>query len=469
MVICDITFLLAWWFFGLRSRHPRSLPVFWAGTGLQVRERVIFVQHGSIPCTLAPWQGVFAEKAVYFRFTAALSCQAMPPSLINRYLARELLVPSLACLLVFTLVLLAGRLVQLADLVIGKGVALVDILQLLATLLPPMLVIIVPLAFLMGIMLGFGRLSADSETVALKAGGVGLFAMARPVLLLAAGCALLTLLLSCWAAPWGKRAFRTTLFEITSKQASIGLQAQIFLKQFSNLVLYANDLDPRSGMMSGVFIVEQQPEGPLLILAESGQVHSDPQQQTVTLQLHNGVIHRQQSGGQGDAYQVIGFASYGVTPDLSSSLAAETGVRKVSRKEMSLRELWHTAEADSAAAPAARGELHRRLSAPLAPLLFALLALPFSTFSQRSGRSGGFIVGLAIYLAYYLLVSLGETLTAEGNLPPLLTFWVPHLLLFAVAVYLLRQSALERPVAVLGWLDRCALHIKRFRERHAHH
>jgi lipopolysaccharide export system permease protein len=218
----------------------------------------------------------------------------MPPSLINRYLARELLAPSLACLLVFTLVLLAGRLVQLADLVICKGVALVDILQLLATLLPPMLVIIVPLAFLMGIMLGFGRLSADSETVALKAGGVGLLAMARPVLLLAAGCALLTLVLSCWAAPWGKRAFRTALFEITSKQASVGLQAQVFLKQFSNLVLYANDIDPRSGMMSGVFIVEQQPEGPLLIIAQSGQVHSDPQQQSVTLRLHNGVIHRQQ-------------------------------------------------------------------------------------------------------------------------------------------------------------------------------
>jgi lipopolysaccharide export system permease protein len=469
MVICDMVCLLAWWFLASAPVNPAVCPIFRPGTRLQVRKRASFVQHGSIPCTLAPWQGLFAEKAVYISFTAALSWLAMSPSLINRYLARELLVPSLACLFVFTLVLLAGRLVQLAELVIGKGVALVDILLLMATLLPQMLVIIVPLALLMGIMLGFGRLSADSETVALKAGGVGLLAMARPVLLLAAGCALLTLVLSCWAAPWGKRAFRATLFAITSKQASIGLQPHVFQKQFSNLVLYANDLDPRSGTMSGVFIVEQQTEGPLLILAESGRVHSDPQQQSVTLQLHNGVIHRQQGGGQGDGYQVIGFASYGITPDLTKSLAAETGPRKVSRKEMSLRELWHAAEADTDASPAARGELHRRLSAPLAPLLFALLALPFSTFSQRSGRSGGFIVGLVIYLAYYLLVSLGETLTAEGNLPPLLTFWVPHLLLFAVAVYLLRQSALERPVAVLGWLDRCALHIKRFRERHAHH
>ena len=393
----------------------------------------------------------------------------MPHSLINRYLFRELLTPTLICLLVFTLVLLAGRLVQLAELVIGKGVALADVLQLLATLLPPLLVVIVPLAFLMGIMLGFGRLSADNEVVALKASGVGLSAMARPVLLLAAICAVLTLLISFWAAPWGKRAFRATLFEITRKQASIGLQPQLFLKQFSNLVLYANDLDPRSGEMSGVFIVEQQPETSLLIFAEAGRMHSDPQQQSVTLQLHNGVIHRQKAANQSDDYQVIGFASYEIMPDVSKALAAETTPRKISRKEMGMAELWRIASGESDTNRAARGELHRRLCAPLAPLLFALLAVPFSTYSQRSGRGGGFIVGLAIYLGYYLLISLAEILTDEGGIAPLLTFWLPHLLLFAAGVSLLRQSILERPVALLVWLDLCAGRIKQFQERHAHH
>jgi len=393
----------------------------------------------------------------------------MPHSLINRYLFRELLTPTLISLLVFTLVMLAGRLIQLAELVIGRGVALADVLQLLATLLLPLLVVIVPLAFLMGIMLGFGRLSTDNETVALKASGIGLSIMARPVLLLAASCAVLTLLISFWAAPWGKRAFRATLYEITRKQASIGLQQQVFLKQFSNLVLYTNDLDPRTGEMSGVFIVEQQPESPLLIFAEAGRMHSDPQQQAVSLQLHNGVIHRQKAANQGDDYQVIGFASYEIMPDLSPALAAEATPRKISRKEMNMAELWRLATAETSTGRAARGELHRRLCAPLAPLLFALLALPFSTFSQRSGRGGGFIVGLMIYLGYYLLISLAEILTDEGGIAPLVTFWIPHLLLFVAGAYLLRQSALERPVALLVWCDRWARRIKQFRERHAHH
>ena len=105
-------------------------------------------------------------------------------SLINRYLLREITVPTLLCLLVFTVVLLAGRTVQMADLVIGRGASLGATLQLLAALIPPLMAVIIPLAFLIGTMLGFGRLSSDSETVALKAGGIGLAELAKPALAL---------------------------------------------------------------------------------------------------------------------------------------------------------------------------------------------------------------------------------------------------------------------------------------------
>ncbi len=389
----------------------------------------------------------------------------MSRSLINRYLAKELIAPFIFCLLVFTVVLLAGRLMQLADLVISKGVALTDVLNLLATLVPPLLVIIVPLAFLMGIMIGFGRLSADSETIALKATGTGLFNMAKPVFILAFVCTILTFIISVWVAPLGKRAFRAALFDITSKQAGISLQQQVFLKHFSNLVLYANDLDERSGEMSGVFIVEQQEGSPLLILAESGVLHSDPQLQTVTLQLHNGVIHRQSKSSTDDGYQAIGFTVYEITPDISKSLTVEKRQART-RSEMSLDELRALAAQDSERGWAAKAELHRRFCAPLAPLLFALFALPFSTFSQRSGRGGGFAVGLLIYLAYYMLTSLAETMTAEARLSPLATFWGSHLLLFAAGIYLLRQSALERPSALVVWSDRCETVVKKLMKRH---
>lgn len=392
----------------------------------------------------------------------------MHNSLINRYLLREIAGPALLCLLIFTVVLLAGRMVQMADLVIGKGVSLASTLHLLAALLPPLLAVIIPLAFLIGTMLGFGRLSTDSETIALKAGGIGLFNMARPAVALAIVCAGLTLAVNFWMAPWGKREFRQVLFEMTSKQASIALQEQLFLKQFSNLVLYVDALESRSGEMSGVFILEQQQESPLLIFAEKGRMHSDPVKQTVVLQLDNGVIHRQTpTKKKNDAYQIIGFNTYEITPEISGSLAVAQQ-KQPGRSELTLSQLWEKSGTGTAKERALRGELHRRLCAPLAPLLFVLFALPLSTFSQRSGRSSGFIVGLLVYLAYHAQVSMAETLTVEANLSPALTFWTAHLALFVLGGYLLRQSALERPGKVIAWVDYCTVYVKRRMKSHAH-
>lgn len=393
----------------------------------------------------------------------------MPSSIIHRYLLREILGPTLLCLLVFTMVLLAGRMVRLVELVINKGVALADIALLFSALLPPFLAIALPLAFLMGIMLGLGRLCADGETTALKAAGIGLDRIARPVLAMACVCALLTGLIAWWGAPWGNRTFRGTLFEITSKKASVALQPQLFIKQFGGLVLYADGLDERTGEMRGVFIVEQKraDEPPLLIVAESGRVFSDPVEETVTLRLRDGTLHRQAAAGRGDGYQVARFARYDVRPDLAPALAE---ARKPNRKpkELTFAELRRRAAEDGRPALAARAELHRRLCAPLAPLLFVLFALPFGIRSQRSGRGGGFLAGLAIYLAYYALTSLAETLTADAGLHPLLTFWAVHGALFAAGLLLLRQAARERTSRLVELFDGAVLKLQRLRRRDAH-
>ena len=119
-------------------------------------------------------KGFFITNNVYNPLTTVLSCVIMSRNQINRYIIKEILSPTLLCLLIFTMVMVMGRAFKLADLIISKGVSLIDILILLATLLPTSFTISLPLAFLMGIMIGMGRMSADSETVALKAAGIGL-------------------------------------------------------------------------------------------------------------------------------------------------------------------------------------------------------------------------------------------------------------------------------------------------------
>ena len=376
---------------------------------------------------------------------------------IHRYIIREILSPTLLCLTIFTMVMVMGQAVKLVDLVINKGVSPADILILLATLLPTFFSISLPLAFLMGIMIGLGRMSADSETVALKAAGIGLARISMPVFALAFIFALLTGAINVWVKPWSYSAFVTKSFEIVQQKATIGFQPRVFMSQFNDLILYANEIDDRTGQMYGLFIVEKKPASTSWVFADQGNIVTDKVDETVTIRLHDGVIHRQQTGST-DNYQLIYFSSYDIQPEIS---AFKDQIKKKDQKPkgMLTEELWEKTsnESDPSENQKLKAELHLRLVSPLAPLLFVLFGLPFSMQSHRSSRSSGFIMSLIIFLGYYFILSTAVTLTKDAATPPWLTFWLPHLLLAGTGVFFLRQASLGKPNLLLTWVEQTSI------------
>ena len=143
--------------------------------------------------------------SIYKNFATVLVCVIMLQKHINRYILREILSPTLLCLLIFTMVMVLGRAFKLVELVVNKGVALSDIMVLLATLLPTIFSTTLPLAFLIGIMIGLGRMSADSETVALKSAGFGLAQISIPVFTLAIIFVILTGITNIWFKAYGEK------------------------------------------------------------------------------------------------------------------------------------------------------------------------------------------------------------------------------------------------------------------------
>jgi lipopolysaccharide export system permease protein len=400
-------------------------------------------------------------NGVYKAFMTVLHCGIMFGSKIHRYIIKEVLSPTMLCIVVFTLVMVMGRAVTLADLIINKGVSPADILILLLTLLPTFFTISLPLSFLMGIMIGFGRMSADSEIVALKAAGVGLAKMSRPVFALALAFVLLVGITSLWLKPLGFSAFATKSFEIAQQKATVAFQPRVFMKQFNNLVLYANDIDIQKNQLRGLFIVEKDQDSSAWVFADSGGILSDKATETVTIRLKDGVIHRQLATSA-DNLQVINFRSYDIQPKITDG--SDLASRSKKPKELPTGKLLSSIadEKNSQKLQRLQAELHERLTLPLAPLLFALLGLPFSMQSHRSGRSGGFIMGLVIFLGYHFIQSTAFTLTKEAATPPLLVYWLPQMLLGCAGVYLLRQASLEKPNMFSAWLDQSLLTVQKW-------
>ncbi len=381
----------------------------------------------------------------------SLRFAAMSTARIHRYIAREVAIPALLALAVFTSVLLMGRILKLMELVVNKGVPALEIIQLFACLLPTFLVLTLPLAFLLGVMLGFGRLSADSEIVAIKASGISLYRMFKPVLILAGITSLLTALMTMFAGPAGNRAFREQIFEIAAKRANVGIQPQVFNDEFDDLVLYVNQTDERQGRFEGVMISDQRTGStPSIIFAQQGRIFSDQRALTLTLRLENGAIHRSAPGKE--AYQIVKFSTYDLNLNMGQQLD-QVEKRPLKPAEISFVELGKTLFASPSSAhgdPKLAIEFHTRLIFPLAPLIFALIGIPLGIQSQRSGRGGNFSLALAIFLGYYLTLSLVETLIVESGFPPGITLWLPNLLFFAGGLLLFHQAAKEKRLRIPG-------------------
>src|SRR4051812_31401876 len=105
---------------------------------------------------------------------------------LDGYLIRETIGPFLLALGVFTFVLAVQPMLINAQTLLAKGVPLGTVAFLLLLLLPQALGVTLPMGFLAGLLMAFGRLSGDRETVALLACGVNPLRMLRPTVLMAA-------------------------------------------------------------------------------------------------------------------------------------------------------------------------------------------------------------------------------------------------------------------------------------------
>ena len=364
--------------------------------------------------------------------------------ILDRYILRELLVPFVLGLAVFTSILLIVRILKLVEMVVNRGVPLTQILTLFSYILPAFLEVTVPMALLLAIIVAFGRLSSDSEIVALRAAGIGLYRLLVPVAGFALCIAALTLTLSLYARPWGNTLLRTGLYDIIRTRAAAGIKPRIFNDEFSGLVIYVDQIEPATDALQGVLISDTRDAAMHnTVYAATGHLFSNEDHRTLTLRLENGGIYS--AGDDGRDYQDTRFDTYDITLDLDAALAQLHNKSK-DASEMTLPELREAIAAKAATHETTfveRVEVQRKFSIPFACLVFAALGVPLGIQPSRSVHSRSFSVSLVLIFVYYLLLTFGQHLGERGALPPLVAVWLPNAVLSLVAAYLLARAARE--------------------------
>ncbi len=361
--------------------------------------------------------------------------------LLDRYLAKEILLPFIAGLLFLTQLLLATQLLARAEVLFGSGVSAGDLARILVSLLPHILGYVLPIAFLLGAVLGVGRLAEDREVVALSAAGVSparlvLVPLALGVLATGAGLAL-----SLFLEPAGLTAARVALNEIVKRNVTNDVRAGTFYDQIPGYTLYAEHVH-RGGWENVLINDRSNPAAPVLALARQGRLEPVGLGQEMQLVLDTGEIHR--ADAEADEYATAEFRHADVVIGLGTALSDRNSLAQSAREmtmpamRAKIREAHE--RGDVAEERRWSGYLNRRLAQPLAILPFALLAVPLGA-SRRVGRGFAIAATFLAVVAQYVLMRGGEVMAQRGVLPAALALQLSTIVLGAVGVVLILFQA----------------------------
>jgi lipopolysaccharide export system permease protein len=350
--------------------------------------------------------------------------------LLDRYIFTELLSPFLISLGALCFVMLTRELLRLVELMVSKGVGLFAVLKVFAHLLPSFLVLTLPIAGIIASITAFGRLSFDKELVAMRAAGLSLLRLSRPVLLFAILVFGLTLWLSQWGQPWSSTNLKKVALNLLRDQLVLALERGTFNEPIPKMMIFVSDSGDDDGP-AGLFISdERNAEDPRIIVARQYQVLIDSLADQVALRLQDGVIHSRPD--EVDQYQKIAFTSYDLKLSLNQSGYAATEERP--SYDAIMAQLAQSGGRDPSALRRLT-EYYKDLAFPTASLVFCILGVPVGIVSKRSGRIGGFAVGVLVVILYYVLNIACEFLVTTAMISPFAGAWLPNAVFTVVTVF----------------------------------
>ena len=126
-------------------------------------------------------------------------------SIINRYIFREFLGPFTINVLFFTFIFLMAELIQITNWIVNYNINLMTVLQMIFYQIPFLLIFVLPISVMITVLLTFLRLSNENEILAIKTGGISIYALLTPVFAFCSLGFVLTLFMSIYGQPIGRK------------------------------------------------------------------------------------------------------------------------------------------------------------------------------------------------------------------------------------------------------------------------
>jgi lipopolysaccharide export system permease protein len=438
--------------------------------------------------------------------------------ILYRYIFWEHVGPFFFGLVVIMFVLVMDFILEVLNLIIGKGLNAFVILQVFVLNLAWMLALAVPMAVLISTLMAFGRLSQDNEITALRSSGVSIYRLILPPLVasffLAGGMAVF----NDRVLPELNHQARLLMTDIHQKRPTWNLKENVFIDEIPGYHILIKKIDPHTNDVQGVTIYDvENRRFPRTIIADRGKIEFSPDGNTLIFQLFDGEIHEMDEQSP-QRYRKVSFDKQIIyLHDVGNKLVRSQSDYRTDREKTSAQMLGEVKKLKSVATasreqiqniartswdrlngaiytrnaiPIDSGkvteklikdnqtilnqisseeqniknqqrvensllvEVHKKFALAVACIVFILVGAPLGIMAKKGGVAVGLGLSLGFFVLYWAFLIGGEELADRQFISAFWAMWSANILIGGAGIYILIKSAKETKFLSWKWTEK---------------
>ena len=346
-------------------------------------------------------------------------------STIDRYIFRQMVFPFIFGLLVFTFSVTINRILLLTQMVLNKGISISAVLKLASLTIPDFMIITLPVSFLLALLTVFGKMTQDNEIMALRASGISIVKLTKPVLLFALIPLSFSILFSFYIAPRFNFFFRVLAVKEVKKAALSALKKNSLTNRFGNLKIFVKNVNTDKSTMKGIFILNKVRNTPETLIAKSGSIKYDQKLNTLSFYLKKGTIQNQNPNSKN--FWLLHFNTYKINiklkgisfPGKNSSMHFLT-FSALARKYITEK---------SPELNIYLAYLYKKIAIPAAAVLFIFIGMPLGMLLEKRSLFLAISYTIIFVVLYYIIFTSGFYLSLRNQLNPVIGVWGADLFL----------------------------------------
>lgn len=367
----------------------------------------------------------------------------MKQRILFYYFIKECIPPFILGIIIFSLILITGNLLKILQILITKGVSIIDFFRLLFFIFIPLFSFVIPMAVMLSILIALSRFSIDNEITAFKSLGISPFRFITPALTIGVTASIITASITLYFSPRAYTEVRNITRRIIESGITSTLREGAFTEIIDGITVYAKEIGKERNHFYDVLIYDSREKiNNYVAYAREGIIYTNPENFFLTIHLTQGSIHLNSSDYE--TLKMLDFESYELKIPLGTSQELPGEYR--SPKEMPTSYLLNyirKAEGNKRDIIKATLQLSRRFAFPFAGIVFVFVSIPIGFLSPREGKLWGFAFSIILFTLYYISLIGGENLAYREIIPASIASWLPDILFFISGFFLMKL--LTRP------------------------